>query len=383
MLFPLNIETPQCAVFELLNKELLLFLQRSINATNFSHALFSTYLIEQVSHLSECWINEPTREKFEGLWNVMPNAAIARQQLFDKVNNSQNIGVFFDDLTMVLPELETDALFNAFKALTVHLFTRTKDLAGVKKQSDSSIEKHYQAFVAANGGSHLCFICGTAALSQNRIGLADDDQWRADYDHVLCKDKYPIFSVHPGNFLPTCHFCNSKAKGARNLLKNLDGNRRRAFYPMPPAQESCHRYADVVVTARGINELRNAGWDKPLGVVADFSTAPANLLEKIEVWKKVYQVPSRVEEKIVSDFCEQVASDLISPRDFSDFQCQLARKAAQSPAAIKKTEWCFWWYRLYVYLAAQDQNFLRDIWELIKWKLEHAAEDDMSATFGI
>lgn len=383
MLFPLNIQTPQCAVFDLLNKELLLFLQRSINAVNFSQALFSTYLIEQAPHLSECWINEPTREKFEGLWNVMPNAVIDRQELFDKVNNSQNIGVFFDDLTIVLPELETDALFNAFKALTVHLFTRASELYGVKKQSGSSIKSHYQAFVAANGGSHLCSICGTAALSQNRIGVADDDQWRADYDHVLCKDKYPIFGVHPGNFLPTCHICNSKAKGARNLLRHLNGARRVAFYPLPPLQESCHNYAEVKVAVRNVVELISVGWDKPLDVAVDFSTASPSVLEKIEVWKEVYQVPLRVVERIVSDFCERVASDLINPQDFPDFLNQLNRKVLSEPPDLKKTEWNFWWYKLYVYLAAQSQNNLQDVWVLIEWKRQQANDNDMMVTFGV
>lgn len=383
MLFPINSQTPQCAVFELLNNELLQFLRNSIEARYFSQVLFSTYMHSGTLCASVCWTNAPTRKEFKRLWSSLPNTAVERQRLFDDVRRAQNISAFFQDATMDLPKLEPEALFDAFKELTTHLFVRTKDFAAAKIQSNSSIESHYQAFVNTNEGSHLCFICGTAALSQNRVGLTDDDQWRSDYDHLLCKDKYPLFSVHPGNFLPTCPICNSKAKGARNLLRHVNGDRRAAFYPLLPLRESCCAYASVTVAGRSADDLIEADWARSFETKVSFDSAPADVLAKIGIWNEVYQVPSRVEEKIMSDFCEHVSADLMRPTSFQDFQSQLTRKAAHLPADYRKTEWRFWWHKLYQNLDVQSQDSLRDIWSMIEWKLRYSDESDMEATFGI
>lgn len=382
MLFPLNTQTQQCAVFELLNNELLHFLEASITADIFSQTLFTEFHFENDTLPSVCWGNESTRSKFSTLWEKLPVDAAGRQQLFDDVSSAQDISSYFSDVNKPLPVLSPDGLYTAFKELTTHLFTRTKDLEGAKLQSSSSIEQHYQAHVASNGHSHLCFICGTALLSQNRSDLSDDDQWRSDYDHLLCKDKYPVFSVHPGNFLPTCHICNSKAKGARDLLR-CNGPRRAAFYPLPPYQESCGLYVRVSIDDRNVEELINSGWESPLSVAIDFNTAPDDLLRKISVWSEVYQVPARVEYKISADFYEHVSSDLMGPQNFADFKNQLNRRVSQTPIDIRRTEWRFWWQKVYEFMSNQPDEFLQIIWSLVDWKRQQTNDNDMMATFGV
>ena len=382
MLFPLNPQTQQCAVFDLLNNELLHFLEASITANSFSQNLFTVFQFENETLPSVCWSNEPTRSKFSTLWEKLPVDAAGRQQLFDDVSAAQDISSYFSDVNKPLPALSPDELYTAFKELTTHLFTRTKDLEGAKNQSGSSIEQHYQAHVVSNGNSHLCFICGTALLSQNRFDLSDDDQWRSDYDHLLCKDKYPVFGVHPGNFIPTCHICNSKAKGARDLLK-CEGPRRTAFYPLPPSQDACEFYAQISIEGLNIDELVASGWDSPLVANVDFNSAPAHLTGKIDVWSGVYQVPLRVKEKIISDFYERVSSDLLAPQSFDDFKSLLHRRVNQTPADIRKAEWRFWWQGVYEFMNNQSDDFLQVIWSLIDWKRQQANDDDMMATFGV
>ena len=60
--------------------------------------------------------------------------------------------------------------------------------------------------------------------------MEDREQWRGPYDHLLAKDHYPLYGIHPKNLLPICHTCNSKAKHAKDLLIK-DGNRRLSFSP--------------------------------------------------------------------------------------------------------------------------------------------------------
>ncbi|TOO92132.1 hypothetical protein [Vibrio parahaemolyticus] len=383
MLFPLDLNTPQCEVFKVLNNELLYFLEASIQANAFDENLFSQYQHDGQQKRSVCWSNKPTKEKFEALWLVLkPLDQQARRELFELVRDSQDIAAYFDSTAIPLPELD-EALFDAFKSLTSHLFTETKERKSSKEQANSSIQQHFQDFKRANGNSQLCFLCGTSFLSQDRVNLTDDKQWRADYDHVLCKDKYPIYTTHPGNFIPTCHICNSKAKGAKNVLYDARNRRREAFYPLPPSQESCYQYAQVEPKFRGLAELHGGDWQDPIASASiTFPNAPGAISEKIDVWKEVYQVPSRVEEHVITHFCERIASDLM-PQDFNDFSRQLARHAGQQPLDIRKAEWRFWWFCVYEFLVNKDQIYLRDVWSLIEWKQALSSEVDMQAEFGI
>lgn len=382
MLFPLNPNTPRCHVFEILNDEVLYFLNASIRANTFDENLFSLKQLPDGQQIrSVCWTNLPTRIKFESLWNLLPQDQQKKGELFALIQGSQDIAVYFDNSAIPLPEL-TEDLFDVFKSLTSHLFIRTKDLSVLKDLVSSSIEQHFQEFKQANNNSQLCFLCGTAHLSQNRNGLNDADQWRADYDHILCKDKYPIFSVHPGNFVPTCHICNSKAKGARNILKNKSNQRRTAFYPLPPSQESCYQYTEVVPKFRSLQEIGDGQWQDPLySTSIIFPNAPNEIIPKIDVWHEVYQVPERVSEHVMTHFCERVSSDL-RPRNFEDFCEQLIRFSELLPSDYKLTEWRFWWHKVYEYLSMQNKDFLNDVWSLIQWKKGHTNDRDMKAEFG-
>lgn len=381
MLFPLAPQTPRCPVFELLNNEFLHFLETSIAAGNFAENLFKVYPDSNGNTVSVCWSNVPTRRKFHQLWEALPNEENERQRLFNTINRAQTVELFFNDTEVELPELQPAPLVQAIKSLTTHLFISTKELAGAKSQSNSSIEQHYQEFIQANGSSELCPICGTAALSQNRSGINDDDQWRADYDHVLCKDKYPIYSVHPGNFVPTCHICNSKAKGARNVLIGEDGQRRKAYYPLSLSQECCFQYARIEVSLRSTEQLMAGNWDRPVAIPSiNFHTASEEEMGKIDVWKEIYKVPDRVQNQIANHFCERIASDL-RPMDFHDFCIQLQRYASHLPQDFRSSEWRFWWHQVYEHLANQGQDTLEDIWSLINWKEQQVSNADMEATF--
>lgn len=383
MLFPVSLSTPLCRVFVLLNDELLHFLREAIQCRGFSEVLFTEHPGPDGSVPSVCWTNRETREKFYDLWSVLPDTEDERRELYESISECQNIEIFFDDIQADLPQLEPEKLASALKALTTHLFLRTKSLSEAKRQSGSSIEGHYQDFLRANNNSTLCYVCGTECLSQNRENLADEDQWRADYDHVLCKDKYSIYAVHPGNFIPTCHTCNSKAKGARNLLVNGVGERRKAFYPLPPSRESCYAYATVEVQPKTVDRLMVNPLDTPIEkVLVNFSNAPEQLLDKISVWREVYQVPSRVENRVAVSFCESISSRLLEPRNFEEFYDYLRRSSGRMPSDCHLSEFSFWWYRVCEHLAAQSAEFLQDVWALLEWKMRQANDEDMEATFG-
>ncbi|MDC9603262.1 hypothetical protein PSH49_22050, partial [Pseudoalteromonas sp. GABNS16G] len=343
MLFPLNRNTPRCVVFEFLNSELLYFLRASITSVSFSKDLFSSNEDGNERVPSVCWSNIPTQEKFRAIWNNLPQKTKERQRVYDIIDSSQDIDAFFDDTAKELPHVTPPQLSEALKDLTIHLFTRTKELTGTKTQTNSSIGEHFQQFIQANNNSELCPLCGTTRLSQNRADVDPEDQWRADYDHLLCKDRYPIYGAHPGNFFPTCHICNSKAKGAKDLLRKKDGKRRRAFYPLPPSQDFCYQHVSIKVRPKRAVGLVTGEWEEPLSeTVVSFAAAPRKIKEKIEVWDEVYQVVSRVEHHISTYLCEHIASDFMA-NDYADFCAQLTRFSAAPPADWRSMEWRFWW----------------------------------------
>lgn len=376
MLFPLDPNTPRCKVFEKLNEELLFFLRKSINAQQFNRQLFSRFMGE------ECWDNISTKEKFQTVFDQLPISLVDRQALFNSINNCQNLSLLFDNKTAVIPRIAPIELFDAIKSLTTHLFTRTKDLAGVKRTATESIEQHYQSYVQAN--SELCFFCGTACLSQNRMNLADDDQWRSDYDHLLCKDKYPAFSCHPDNFVPTCHICNSKAKGAIDILADAQSHRRKAFYPLPPKLQSFYHLVTVNPVFSELDSYAEDGNSNPLkSIPFKYDAATPDEREMIKAWISVYQVPQRVGERLVSTFCEYIDADC-TPERFEDFCDQVARKARGEPRDMRKTEWRFWWFRLYQWLNVQTEDVKRNAWELIQWKQQQVNNNnDAEQTYGI
>ncbi|MCF4009992.1 hypothetical protein [Rheinheimera sp. UJ63] len=383
MLFSLNPNTPQCDVFRVLNDELLHFLCQSVNATAFSDALFSTYQDGQNILRSECWENEPTRVKFQVLWNELPQDVPQRQQLYDQINAAQTINTFFSDTFNSPPRLP-DNQFNVLKQLTTHLFTRTASLVNIERQAGTAVKAHFQLFRQANGNTQLCYVCGTSQLSQDRIGRPDNEQWRADYDHLLCKDKHPIYGVHPGNFIPTCHICNSKAKGSFDLLYRAANQRRLAFYPLPPLQESCSSYMSVTMGIKQLHELTVGNWEQPLGdVMISFTNASYNIEQKINTWIDAFQVPSRVKSFIADSLVVRLTTDLLAPTSFQEFTSRLRHYAANVPLDVKRTEWRFWLFRLYQYLSQQDDILLQSVWALMEWNIQQTNQQALNAEFGV
>jgi hypothetical protein len=374
MLFPLEPNTPKCKIFEKLNAELLFFLQASINRKQFSHQLFSRTVGQ------ECWDNEATKEKFKAVWDALPNTQADKQVFFDLINNSQDVSLLFADKTAAVPRVQPQSLFDALKNLTTHLFTRTKKLAGIIRLATESIEQHYQEYVRSN--TELCFLCGTAALSHNRFNINDDEQWVSDYDHLLCKDKYPTFSCHPDNFIPTCHICNSKAKGALDVLHD-GATRRKAFYPLPPLSQSFYHTVKVKPLFADLKDFAIDGDSNPLrSAQITYPGATPDEQEMIKAWIDLYQVPKRVSARITSTFCEYIDGDC-AVENFDEFCDQIKRKARREPQDMKTTEWRFWWFRLYEWLHAQDVDVKRDAWSLIEWKQQQVNNNqDAEQTFG-
>ncbi|MEP2025407.1 hypothetical protein [Reichenbachiella sp.] len=99
--------------------------------------------------------------------------------------------------------------------------------------------------------------------NRNYITTVGSDQkkfMRADFDHFLCKKKYPYFRFSFYNLIPSCVICNQKAKGAQTT--SLDDN----IYPY---SDSFGSSAKFYYSPKSYDEIKNGfGSDiriKPLG----------------------------------------------------------------------------------------------------------------------
>lgn len=72
-------------------------------------------------------------------------------------------------------------------------------------------------FVSMNASIDVCPVCDRSNDDLNRNGIPPHT-----VDHFHPKAIYPFLSVHPANFLPACHRCNSVYKTTKNPLLSTE-----------------------------------------------------------------------------------------------------------------------------------------------------------------
>lgn len=248
---------------------------------------------------------------------------------------------FLTDRTLAVPSIP-DGVFSHLKTLSVHLYERTAKLVGVETACGERIDDHCARFraAAAPGNGNVCCVCGTEYLAQMRADVEDNEQWRGPYDHLLAKDDYPLFGVHPGNLLPICHTCNSKAKVAKDLL-HKNGHRRLSFSPWA----ECALPTEIQVT---IDEA-----DVFPRVVVALQGGTADRQEKLDTWNEIYKIEDRVEGEFLA-LREKVAEDVTAESEVG-FMTGLAQRALAKAGASRVSPFNFWRARVYRAVYAMDQ----------------------------
>jgi hypothetical protein len=361
MLLPIREETPPCAIFQGLNSEVLHFLKSSIEASRFTKYLLSSRL------RTALWNNEPTKEQFRALWNqLQPISRQQRNDIYDEYSQNQFIQQYYEDTNHPLPTIP-DSINTALGGLCKHLFAKTSGLAGVRTSCAETLHESFGKYRTAN--KNICCFCGSSELAQVRAGVDENKQWRAANDHLLSKDEYPSFAVHPDNLTPLCETCNSKAKLAKDLLNRKQSGqpdvRRRCFFPFT---ESCHEYVGVTLD-RG-----------ELGLRALFTMNPDSpeIAEKLDTWNEVYQIQSRVDGKFI-ELASLVDSDCPA-ENLANFRRRVREKAATCLLHVRTDGWNFWKGRLYEWLDQDDGSVLEELWSSIQ---DSRADADAEAVFGI
>ncbi len=211
----------------------------------------------------------------------------AFQQRFDQ---EQNIQPLFDDFATEIANLgaEHSDLWSKSKSLSNYLYAGVLKLQCFQDLSQYSLNEHFEDFRNLNG--NICCFCGLEEYAELRelsgdLENLDESQWRGDYDHLLCKSKYPFLSVDFDNLVPTCRTCNRDAKKAIDILC-LDCDRTVAFHPYKEEQgANCSLSVDV-------EDGLCMEWKVEFSSDNDIQRA------KSETWLFTYDIRSRYQKRI-------------------------------------------------------------------------------------
>lgn len=366
MLFKLHPQTPKFQVFVLLNRELIYFLNKSIKQKTFGKGLFSRKPVGRA-----CWSNvknspeknDLTRDKFQKLFeNLKIESEVTRERLHRIVLDNQDLSSFFLIPNPTLLDFLLPNTFEAFKVLAAHLYGATKDLQPIIDAAGGvNIHSHFEAFRLGTLNGNICKACGMGQLAPFRANIGIENQWRADYDHQLCKSKYPLFAVHPYNLIPLCDVCNQDAKKAKNLFVAEDRSLRYSFYPF---SEEANSYVSLT-----IENLRDPS---PI-VKVQWNTREGRLVNKLDTWDDVYEIKNRAEGHFSN--IEQIIENEIDPTEFDDFQQQVQRRTRSiSERTLKSKPWAYWYHKFFCELDSIHEDDKAAFWERSRFFHDMAEE---------
>jgi len=213
MLFPMHQGLAASFVFTGLNAFLLQYLQATATGTALNETALPAGLWAAIQ------ANQKTIDLVEGVRVAIDNLDDnQREAVYLAAQDAHMVRQLLTDPTSAIP-MVPESLHAGLKALGFHLYSRTSDLVGVIGACGESVQDHYIRYSAnpPAGNGRVCGMCGTEYLAQWRANVAEGDQWRAPYDHLLAKDSYPLFALHPENLLPVCRTCMKRRSWQRTF----------------------------------------------------------------------------------------------------------------------------------------------------------------------
>ncbi|PWD87445.1 hypothetical protein [Ignatzschineria cameli] len=358
MLFAIDPKTPKPKVMECLNEVFVHFFEKAVNGRKFEYAF-------KGEAGQACLDNDATKKKFEAVWCELKKVTKTERQRISSLilNNQQNLDMLLSDLNVQAPCLThactQESLIESVKNLGEHLYYRTSKLQSIIDIAGETLSEHYQKYKELN--TSMCKSCGTRKLMHDLASISADEQWRSDYDHILVRSKYPIYSVHPDNFMPLCDICNQKAKSSKDIL--LDESLQRTISFNPYNSDVCESYIEV-----SLIESSEGGILPELYIQC--SSTQSDIQQKYVNWERIYLVPERVVgEK--SEYQLWIKYE-VDEDNFEDFKKQIKKRSLENKQKQYAREWWFWEEKLFQWIVANQQE--EAIWDMLNAEIDLANE---------
>lgn len=307
MIYTLNYPTHS---LERVNQVIHEFIKNSIPNCNYSRDLFPEWFRDVLAKSKSKTGFKSFENKFEDVHQAFQALdIIARQRIFDLFDEGLDIQSLCNDRQkeVILTE-NYPVLHEALKALIKEHFygTALSSNKTIEEKLNTSLKQHYTEFKTKNRGGRVCPFCGL-----HEYGLLDGEA-KDDYDHLLYKEKYPLYAVNFSNLVPMCKSCNqSGVKGTADVLYDNDtGLRRSSYYPY-------QNNLGVKITVENFfaaDMLPNVLKEKfPFGYYnLAITHNEIEEEEKVNTWKTVFKINIRF-NSYLSEYC------LFTKDDFHDY----------------------------------------------------------------
>ncbi|MDF2931547.1 MAG: hypothetical protein K0R36_878 [Chryseobacterium sp.] len=288
MIYTLNYPTH---LLERVNQVIYEFIKNSTANCNYSRDLFPEWFRDVLAKSKSQTGSKNFENKFEDVHQAMQDLDIdVRIRIFELFDEGLDIKSLCNDrqkeviLTENYPELHEKLKI----VIKEHFYgIALNSNKTIEEKLGTSLKKHYIEFKTKNREGRVCPFCGL-----HEYGLLDGEA-KDDYDHLLYKEKYPLYAVNFSNLVPMCKSCNqSGVKGTEDVLYDENtGLRRTSYYPY----ESNLGVKISVDNFSSVEYLSDILKEKfPFGYFSLSITHNAiDDEEKVNTWKTVFKINTR------------------------------------------------------------------------------------------
>lgn len=218
---------------------------------------------------------------------------------YSKAELTQNdFKILREDIDESLCSKEDKAKFIIVEIL-LNIFKKLEDYIQINSSLTPKQFYNYNYFIDSQP---RCCFCGQ--LLESSLNKNQEEHFHADIEHIIPKDQFPQFTLHPENWAPCCKECNL-------------GEKRTAFFEGDSPQEKIEKYKSAI-NALGLkyNKLH------PLKLWNNYKLAYNNSLnieinnnlnEDTKEFLNFYGIENRI--KIVSSRCYYILFNIIRHSD--------------------------------------------------------------------
>lgn len=265
------------------------------------------------------------KDEFEKLYiKLLELDEVERKRICSQLCDNNMVELFCEDAA-IIPDIHLDfeeGIGKDIKDIILLCYERL-DLSHFKRPGCSLKPTHrfYRDYIKVNKT-----VCPFCAINSYKNPL---NPRREDFDHYLCKSKYPLAAANMDNLIPMCTECNQDYKKNIDVL-NENNNRVVAFYPFS-------QLAGVTIKIFSLLDR-----EPPYYRRWSVKLAPKNNsdIQKVANWNRVFSIEQRMVNEIIEYYEEwiQQALDERNGKKFTTIGTFRTHMNKRSKVEIEKSE---------------------------------------------
>lgn len=262
------------------------FIEKCLTEDDFSLELFPQWFRNVISGLPS--LQNKFNEVFLEIKELKKENLPLLQQLHDDLVLSYSISTLCQNTIIDPPSTKgiSESLHLKIKALFNYFFETTlKDSKKLFTALGTTFNDHYRSFRTTNLGvlGKVCPMCGI-----HEYPLSANEP-KAQYDHWLPQDIYPLLAINFSNIVPICGICNG-IKHNKDLLFNVN-DRTICFYPYHKNEGFSFTITDYTPVDE-LDDDEQIKYNYGKHIVEIIPINPEDTI-KVESWDRVFDIKDR------------------------------------------------------------------------------------------